>query len=200
MKRREVIIDLTALLDIILILFFSVLILNTSQILESEERAADYQARIFDMEEYLTSVEKELDDALLRLEALSEWDIERLELIEEVSTQHIWRDAVEQAVFFVYINVSTQDERRILNMMARPNINENIEIVWGTANIIINTGFVGVEINRVLDYIITAQPMIIMFDETNIRLQEFRLIMQNVRQFIEANNESVIRYSVYRGR
>ena len=198
MKRREIVIDLTALLDIILILFFSVLILNTGQILESEERAADYQTRFFEMEEYLTSLEEELHDALLRLEALSDWDTERLELIDEIDTQHIWRNAVEQAVFFVYMNVSTQDDRRILNITASPDINENIEIVWGAANTIINTGFVSSEINRVLDSVITSQLIIIMFDETDIRLQEFRLIIQTIRQFIETNNELVIRYSVYR--
>ena len=196
MKRREIVIDLTALLDIILILFFSVLILNTGQMLESEERAADYQTRFIEMEEYLAVLEEELNDALLLIEALGE--IEGLELMEELIAQHIWRDAVEQAVFFVYMNVSMQDNRRILNITARDNINEGIEMVWGAANTIINTGFVSSEINRVLDSVITAQPMIIMFDETDIRLQEFRLIIQNIRQFIETNDEFVIRYSVYR--
>ena len=190
MKRREVIIDLTALLDIVLILFFSVLILNTGQILESEERAADYQTRFFEIEESFATLEDELDAALFRLEELSEWDTERLELIDKVNIQHIWRDAVEQAVFFIYIHVSAQDNRRILNID-----NETIEIIWGIENTIINTGFVSSEINRVLDYINTTQLVIIMFDETDIRLQEFRLIMQNIRQFAETSNE--IRYSIY---
>ena len=189
MKRREIAIDLTALLDIVLILFFSVLILNTGQILESEEKAADYQARFFEMQESFAMLENELDDALLQLEILSE--IEGLELIEEVILQNIWRAAVEQAVFFVYVNVSEQDNRRILNIN-----DETIEITWGIENTIINTGFVSSEINRVLDYINTTQLVIVMFDETDIRLQEFRLIMQNIRQFTETNNE--IRYSIYR--
>ena len=203
MKRREIIFDLTPLLDVILILFFSVLLINTEQI-------SEYLFQLGEAEEYRIIVEQERDiaaaelhDVSTRLDALSEWDTERLEFIDEIDAAAVWRSAVEDAIHFIDMAVQTVDDRRLLRINSEPNIDESIEIIWTTGiwNRIQNDGFVSSEIERVLQDIVIPmpyeRPVLIMFNEASIAVQEFNLIYRNIGLFIEASLDHTVRLSVY---
>ena len=203
MRKREILFDLTPLLDVILILFFSVLLINTERITEylSQVRVAEEYRVIAEQE--LDAAEAELYDVSTRLEALSEWDTERLEFIDELDAQAAWRSAVEEAIYIIEMNVQTEDGRRIININARPNINETIEIIWAIdgRNIITNDGFVSSEIDRILYGIVAwlpnELPILIMLNETGIAVQEYNLITRNIGLFAQANSEYTIRLTVY---
>ena len=208
MKRREIFIDLTALLDIILILFFSVLILNTGQLSDFHSRLIEAEEYLSITEEFWVTAEQErivagemLDELMLRLEALDDWDSERLEFIDRARAQYAWRVAVEQAIFFIYIHVEPDNGRRMA-VISTHDTDESVEIIWALddRNIIINTGFVTNEIHRILDDRIAHRttPIIIMFNDAGIFLQEFNTIIQALHQFIGDRTEFIIRYSIYR--
>ena len=203
MRKREILFDLTPLLDVILILFFSVLLMSTEQI-------ADYLFQIREAEESRIIAEQgrevaeaELHDVTVRLEALSEWDTERLEFTRELDTQAAWRSAIEDAIFITSMNVHGIDGRRFVNISARPDIDETIEIIWagGIVNRIRNDGFITSEMDRILQSIVAhlpyERPILVLFNEAGIAVQEFNLIYRNVNQFIEANPDFTIRLSVY---
>ena len=203
MKKREILFDLTPLLDVILILFFSVLLINTEQITEYFSRFREAEESRIVAEQELIEVGAELEDVLARLEALNEWDTERLEFTRELDAQALWRSAIEDAIYIIAMNVQTVDDRRIFSISARPNIDETIEIIWagGFLNRIQNDGFVSSEIDRILHDIIAPlpndRPILIMFNEAGIAVQEFNLAYNNIRQFIQANLEFAIYLSVY---
>ena len=206
-KKREITFDLTPLLDVILILFFSVLLINTGQVVE-------YIERFHEAEEYRTVAESERDTAAaelyearaelhevsMRLEALSEWDTERLELTHDLGEQTRRMSAIEEAIYIIDMVVQTEDGRRIININARPNIEERIEIIWApVGNVIQNRIFVSSEIDRVFQSAISPLPnelpIIILLSQNGIARQEFILIEENIRQFIEINVEFIIRWS-----
>ena len=203
MKRKGIIFDLTPLLDVILILFFSVLLMNFEQVTEYISRFREAEQQRIVAEQELGLAEAELYEVSIRLEALSEWDTERLELIEALDAQVVWRSAIEEAIYVIALHVHTEDGRRLINISARPDIDETIEIIWAVdgRNIIQNTGFVSSEIDRVLHNIIAPLPnerlILIMFNEAGIAVQEFNLIIRNIELFTHANPEFTIRLSVY---
>ena len=203
MKKREILFDLTPLLDVVLILFFSVLLMNVGQI-------SDYLSQFHEAEEHRIVAEQERDAAQaelyevsMRLDALNEWDTERLNLIDALGAQAAWRSAIEEAIFIIGMNVQTEDGRRIINISARPNINETIEIIWAIdgRNIIQNDGFVSSEIDRILYDIVAwlpnELPVLIMLNEAGIAVQEYNLITRNIGLFAQAKSEHAIRLTVY---
>ena len=210
MKKRGITFDLTPLLDVILILFFSVLLMNTEQISDYLFQLSEAEEHRIIAEEYRIIAEQERDVAAAdlhevanRLEALSEWDTERLEFIDEIDAAAIWRAAIEEAIHIVDMVVQTVDERRLLFISAQPNIDDSIEIIWTTGiwNRIQNDGFVSSEIERILQDIIVQlpndRPVLIMFNDASIAHQEFNLIYRNIGLFIEENTDRAVRLSVY---
>ena len=207
MKLREIFIDLTALLDVIFILFFSVLLLNTEQITGYQSQIHEAEEQRIIAEQELYEVEMELYDISTRLDALGEWDTERLELIDEVKAQSARLNAIGEAIFFISMNVQSEGERRVISISASPNIDERIEIIWAIdgRNVIQNDGFVRSELNRILLNIIEPrpleQPILILFNEADIRFQEFNLMIATIRQmisqFYDIDSGFIIRYSVY---
>ena len=202
MRRKEITFDLTPLLDVILILFFSVLLLNVEQI-------AGYMTRLFEVEEERLIAEMERDEALaefheasMRLEALREWDDERLEVFDALEVQTVWRAAIENVIFVVAINIQTEDDRRII-IITRADSSDRIELIWAVdgRNVILNEGFVSGEVTRFLSDILHTLsyewPVLILFNEAGVALQEFNLIYQNIGQFTRANPEFTIRLSIY---
>ena len=203
MRKKGIIFDLTPLLDVILILFFSVLLMNIEQVTEHLSRFREAEEQRIIAEQELGAAEAELYEVSRRLEALNEWDTERLEFIRALDAQVVWRSAIEEAIYVIAMYVFTEDGRRLINISARPDIGETIEIVWAVdgRNIILNAGFVSSEIDRILHGIIAALPnerlILIMLNEAGIAVQEFNLINLSIELFTQANLEYTIRLSVY---
>ena len=203
MRKKGIVFDLTPLLDVILILFFSVLLMNIEQVTEHLSRFREAEEQRIVAEQELGLAEAELYEVSKRLEALSEWESERLEFIEALDAQVVWRSVVEEVVYVIAMYVRTDDGRRLISISARPDIDETIEIIWAVdgRNLIINTGFVGSEIDRVLQGIVAPLPnerlILIMFNEAGIAVQEFNLIDLNIGLFTQANPEFTIRLSVF---
>ena len=211
MKKKEIAVDLTSLLDVVLILLFSVLVLNAGQIIdaisrldESEELRAAALWQLGEAEAALGETEAALGEASLRLDALSDWDSERLSLIGELGALETWRDAAEEAARFVSLVVLAEDGRRMIFVSARPDIEERIEIEWAAdgRNIILNHDFVESELSRLLQSILSpmpeGKPALLMLNETGIAFQEFNLVYRALRQFIASETEIPVYLSVHR--
>ena len=204
MRKKEILFDLTPLLDVVLILFFSVLLMNTEQISEYLYQLREAEEHRMIAVQELGEAEAELLEISMRLDALSEWDTERLEFTRELDAQAAWRSAVEEAIYFVGMDLQTVDGRRVLNISTRASAREEIEVIWAIdgRNIIQNAGFVSSEIDRILHGIAASlpneRPILIMFDESSIAVQEFNLINSNIELFAQANLEFTILLSVYR--
>jgi len=206
MKKKSSSFDLTPLLDVILILLFLALIVNTGEMI-------DYRTQLEESEEQRIILEKErnettlaLNEANERLVALSDWDNERTSLTDELGALNDWRAATEQAIHFISIFIQTDVEPRIINIGARSDIEKTIELIWADddSNIITNEDSVVSEFNRILSEIIEletdGQSVLIMFDYTDIRRQEFNLIDRCIRSLIDILNlrlDTNIYYSSY---
>ena len=203
MRKKGIIFDLTPLLDVILILFFSVLLMNIEQVTEYLSQFREAEEQRITAEQELGEAVAELYEVSKRLEALSEWDTERLELMEALGAQVAWRSAIEEVIYVIAMHVFTEDGRRMINISARPDINETIQIIWAVdgRNVIQNAGFVSSEIDRILHSIVaplpSERPILILFNEAGIAVQEFNLINHNIGLFTQANLEFTIRLSVY---
>lgn len=202
MRKREVAIDLTALLDVILILFFSVLLLNTEQIARQRLSAEEADEQRAAAERELAGAMEALGETMERLEALREWDTERLGLLDEAKAQGVWRAAVEGAFVVARMGVSAAEGRRLLGIEGR-EAGESVEIFWGAGNAIQNREYVENAVTAALGAMLDAAPgetpMLVMLDDAGIAWQEFGLVYGAVRRFAESRPERSVHVSVYTG-
>ena len=204
-KRKFSSFDLTPLLDVILILLFLALIINAGEII-------DYRVRLEDSEEMRMNIDRELNETNIilgqtrdRLEALNDWDNERINLSNELNDLAGWKTAAEEAMQFISIRIKTDVEPRIITINAQPIEEHNIDIIWADENnTIINRNDISNELNDLLSKIIDTLspnlPTLIMFNETGIRQQEYTLINNLITSFILLHNpkqDTNIYYSVY---
>ena len=178
MKKRDILIDLTPLLDVILVLFFLLLIQNAgaitgirSQLEETLEETEKQQAII---EQELAETGAALDDANERLEALSDWDNERAKLLDELDALDEWRADAEQAIHFVYIDYLSYVEPRIIRVVSGSREDHEITIVWATdGNVISNRdsirGELNAELQAAVDSRLDEHPFLILVRYSEIR-------------------------------
>lgn len=203
-RTRNLVIDLTSFLDVILILMFLTLLMNTGEM-------EDYKSQLDESEELRLSIEHELglaQNALIdksdRLDALSDWDNERLGLLDEIGALSDWKAAAEGAIRFITIDYHATNEPREISILVESEISGTVEFIWDGNNIT-NDIHIQNEVNALLsDAIISGssnQPLLIMLDYTEMRNREFNLINSVIMTFIElenARNEFNIYYSHYR--
>ena len=201
MKHKGIVFDFTSLLDVILILLFSVLVLNVGQLME-------FSSKLEDSEELLDEALLELDemtmayeDALVRLDALSDWERERNWLLDEASAMANWRETAEEAMSFINVSVVPLGDRRFLTVSSSQGMRE-VEIVWAQGiNAISNAAFVSEELARILAEVFAGRPeaipRLIMFDYQGIRNQEYRLIESGITAFAADNRHLTMFYTAF---
>jgi len=197
MKKRDIVIDLTAFLDVILIVMFLVLTLNAGEMFDYRTRVGELEVQHFGMEQELGVTEEALANANERLAALSDWDNEKVTLTSELDMLHNWISVVEDAIYFVYIEMEIGDSRVI-------NVDDvrDIEVVWVAGrNNIYNSDNVLDELYATLSFIVNpiadGYPVMIMFNYRGITRQEHALISRGIRAFIESAEDFNIYYSSY---
>jgi hypothetical protein len=183
MKIRDIVFDLTAFLDVILVLLFLVLTLNTGEMLDYRARLDESDIQLANMAEELAEAETTLAEAEANL------------AIEEMGALNEWRVVVENAVNFIFVHMQISDDRRVIVVEESPDILHEIEIVWAEdgRNIIVNERDVLDSLNHVFSEIIESKgheyPIIIMFNTTEIAIQEYRLATRGIRDFISDTND-----------
>ena len=207
MKKKEIKFDLTALLDITLILLFSILLLNAGQMVDFKSQLEESEEQRARIEEEKDEAERAYDEISDRLAALSDWDTERLELTEERNALDGWKTAVEESFNTISIDVQSEDGRRIINIEPKLGQAKKIEMIWAvdSSNVIINERYVLGELDTILSDVVETQsrlneqPMLIMFNYGEIRNKEFILIYNGIQSFIDAKPDINIYYSLYNG-
>jgi hypothetical protein len=199
MRKRDILIDLTPLLDVVLIMMFLVLLQNKALV-------ADYKDRYDESAEQLIVVEQELNEANERLDALSDWDNERLILTGELGLLSDWKTSVEEAVYFVEINILTDVEPRGVSVKAKPDTNSEFPLLWAEddSNRITNGNDILDWLDKTLSDVIEPEfdekPVIILFDYSGIFNKEFNLIDGGISSFLESESRDYglnIYYSAY---
>jgi len=197
MKKRDILVDLTPLLDVILILFFMMLLQSTGEMV-------DYRTQLQESEEQRIIMEQELDDTKVayqnmseRLSALSDWDNDRLSLIDELESINEWKTAVESAVYFIAIDVQPSDNNRFVNISALPDKHYTIDVIWADdGGSIINRNYITEELHIALTEIIMSrtgtQPVLIMFEEPTYNREDV-IIKEAIRSFI---NDAVMEHDL----
>jgi len=192
-RTRNLVIDLTSFLDVILILMFLALLMNTGEM-------EDFKTQLDESEELRINVELELglaldalDDANERLAALSDWDDERIGLLDEIGALTDWKTATAGAIHFITVDVQSDVEPRLLNIYTEHSGDGSFEIIWSdTTNEISNETQLDSDLSDLLRDIIESnsseKPTLIMFDHTGIRRQEFNLIDRCIKSVIALEN------------
>jgi len=172
----------------------------------------DYRTQLEESEELRVGIELELgaaQDTIIavneRLDALSDWDNERVGLLDDIEALNNWITAAEGAIHFITINVNISIEPRILSIQAEPIDDGSFEIIWSNvSNEIENESQLTNDISDVLRDIVETnsieKPTLIMFNHTGIRRQEFNLIDGIIKSFISHENtqhDISIYYSPY---
>jgi hypothetical protein len=200
MKKREILVDLTSLLDVILIIMFFILVQNTGNMTSYKEKLEnDYKETLEKTEEQLSNAKQERDEAKEKLEKLSDSDNEITRLEHELDDLTDWRTVVEDAIYFVSIEMQTDVETRTINITAKPNFNSKIDVKWADdSNIIENEDDVLSELSTTLSSMISSdeRPVLIMFNYNRIRNKEFNLIDKGISLF-RAERDFNIHYSIY---
>jgi len=190
MKKRDIIIDLTVFLDVILIMMFLVLTQNVGEIFEYRTQVYALEIQRFNAEQERTDAENALAETNERLAALSDWDNERMTFTSELENLNEWRAVVESAVHIIAINMYVSDSRRVINIKPSAGAAHEIDIVWDLdgRNVIVNEDSVLDELNAALSDIIRAiaseNPVLIMLNYDGIARQEYALIIRGIRSFI----------------
>jgi len=192
MKIRDVIFDLTAFLDVILVLLFLVLMLNTGEMAENRAQLSEVDNQRILAEAERAAAEYALADAQARLAILMDWDNELTNFMVEIESLQDWRAAVMGSASFIFIEMNITDEVRVVHVNAAPNIFRSAEVRWDATgrNIIENRDELRELIHDILSEITaitgTAHPVMIIFDPniTGTAQQESQLIGDAVHQFI----------------
>ena len=206
-KRKTSSFDLTPLLDVILILLFLALIINAGEVIDYRNRLDESIEQITGIEQANKDLENQLGVMNDRLEALSDWDSERSAMMSELDALAGWKDVAEGAVHFISLDISTIDETRTVNIVTKTMPEQNIEIIWAEdgSNTIINRSEASADIRRILSEITEPftdeQPVLIMFNETGIRLQEYYLIDNEINAFkdaVRSGQDLSIYYTIFK--
>jgi len=192
MKKRDIIIDLTAFLDVILIIMFLVLTQNTGEL-------AAYRLHAEDMETRATLAEELREDAEYRLSAVADWDNDRTRMLGELDALQQWRDIVENAVFFISVDMHISGENRFINVISGGGMAHTIEVRWASfVNAITNEAAVLSELNAALAehvaYNHGSHPVLVMVNYSGIARQEYALITRGIQSFTNAGN---FRFEIY---
>jgi len=204
-KKKSSSFDLTPLLDVILILFFLILLRNTGEMVDFRTQLDESEVKRIILESERDEALGSLGDANERLAALSDWDNERTGLLDELGTLNDWKEAAQGAINFITLTIQTNIEPRVINISAEPDTDNDLEIIWAdNDNIIINEDQITNELTGMLRDIVISQPSghptLIMLNHTGIRRQEFNLINGAINLFIEeesTGHDSNIYYSPY---
>jgi len=206
MKKRDIAIDLTAFLDVVLILMFFALIQNTGGIVE-------YRAQIYEMETQLVVIQQEqheleyaLADANERLVIFSDWDYERNRLEGELGALNAWHTIVADAANFTFVHMNIDNGNRVVAIETSPGVFTQIEIFWESAggNAIVNESAVLQYISTVLYAVANEQtgnhPMLVVFSYCDrVARQEYSLIGRGIRLFADNSTHGFqIYYSTHR--
>jgi len=190
MKIRDIVFDLTAFLDVILVLLFLVLTLNTGELIDYRAQLDESDRQRISIEAELAEAEASLADVEEQLDALSDWEDDRLGIIDEIGALHEWREIVENAVHFIFVYIQIYDDQRTIWVEANPDMLHEIEIIWAddAQNIITNEPYIIENLNQTFSEIIETKehehPVILMFNTTGIALQEYRLITRGIDDFV----------------
>jgi hypothetical protein len=172
----------------------------------------DYRTQLVESEELRVGIELELgaaQDTIVavneRLDALSDWDNERIGLLDEIGALNDWITATEGAIYFIKVDVQIDVEPRLMNIYSEHTGDNIFEIIWSNVgNEIANVSQLTNDFSDVLRNIVESnsseKPTLIMFNHTGVRVQEFNLIDRGIKTFISSENEqhsSNIYYSPY---
>jgi len=198
MKKRDIIIDLTAFLDVILIMMFLVLTLNAGEMVDYRSRVSELEVQHFSIGQELEDAEEALANANERLIALSEWDNEKIALTSELDILSSWISVVEDAIYFISINMEIEQDSRTINV----DEFSEIEVIWADGkNVIYNEDHILDELYAALSIIINpiadGHPVMIMFNYKGIARQEHALIIRGIRLFVGSAEDFNIYYSSY---
>jgi len=198
MKKRDIIIDLTAFLDVILIMMFLVLTINAGEMFDYRTQVSELEVQHFAMEQELDEAELALAQANERLIALNDWDNEKIALTSELDILSNWISVVEEAIYFISINMEISPDSRVII------VDEliEIEVTWADGrNVIYDEDRILDELYAALSIIINpiaeGHPVMIMFNYRGIARQEHTLISRGIRLFIESAEGFNIYYSSY---
>jgi biopolymer transport protein ExbD len=201
MKKREILIDLTSLLDVVLILMFFILVQSTGNLTNIKE---ELREELQITENQLASARQERDAANKKLEEQSNWDNERTKFERELNDLNDWRTAVEEAIFCVSIEMQTNVEPHTINISAKPNVNNSIDVIWadGDSNVITNENDVLSKLNAILASIVDTddtnkRPVLIMLSYDKVPNKEFNLIDKGIEMFRAERISKTIYYSEY---
>ena len=158
MKRRFSSFDLTPLLDVILILLFLALMVNTGIMLDNRTDFEESEGQRIAVEQELAEVSIDLIDALERLNTLSDWDNERDRLLFEMGELVDWKTATEQTIHFIYIDYPSDFEPLAIHVTSGGDRLRDISVLWATeGNVILNRDVIGNELSSALQTIIESR-------------------------------------------
>lgn len=198
MKKRDIIIDLTAFLDVILVMMFLVLTINAGEMFDYRSRVGELEAQYFIIEQELDETEQALAQTNERLLALSDWDSQKIALTSQLDILNNWISVVEEAIYFISIDMEIGLNERVIV------VDEfiEIEVTWiDGRNAIYNEDRILDELYAALSSIINpiadSYPVMIMFNYRGVARQEHALISRGIRLFIENAEDFSIYYSSY---
>jgi len=206
MKKRDIAIDLTAFLDVILILMFFALMQNAGGIIEYRTQLYEIEAQVIILQQEQDELEYALADANERLLILSDWDNERAALVDELDTLSSQHSIMAEAANFVFLHMNIDDHRRVIAIETSPGIYYEIEVFWDGAggNNIANESNILQRLSTVLSTLADAQvgshPMLVMFSYSDrVARQEHIVITRGIRLLIDnSTHDFQIYYSVHR--
>jgi len=195
MKKRDIVMDLTVFIDVVLVLMFLVLTQNTgemydyrAQLYEAENQLAALKQDADEMAATLDGVNELLADVNERLAAVSDWNNDRLGLMDELGPLQEQMELIRDAVHFVFISMHIENHSRVLHIEAAPNVSQTFGVVWlASENRIVNSvevaEWVRTIISNIAETIDGEHPIMIMLNYTGIARQEYSLIVNAIRYF-----------------
>jgi len=206
MKKRDIAIDLTAFLDVILVLMFFALIQNAGGMI-------DYRAQIYEMETQIVILGQEqyeleyaLADANERLIILSDWDNERNRLEDELGALNAWHTIAANAANFTFVHMNIDNYSRVVAIETSPGNFTYIQVFWDDTggNTIVNESavlqYISVTMHSVADALVGNHPMLVVFSYCErVARQEYTVIYRGIRSFLDNSTHNFqIYYSTHR--
>ncbi|MCL2187832.1 MAG: hypothetical protein FWC16_02230 [Defluviitaleaceae bacterium] len=204
MKKRDIIIDLTAFLDVILIMMFLALMQTSGDAYAYRAQLEEMTVQHAEIVRDLQATEDALSYTMYRLHALADWDNERYELMEDTARLNEWRAAVEGVIFFISARLEYIETNRVLALEAYPRHVHRAEIIWaeGLQNYIVNEAQLAEFFTETMHGLIGANtdenPVLVMINSHRMRLREFNFIIAQLNQFIRnAEYDFNVYFSTY---
>ncbi|MCL2364982.1 MAG: hypothetical protein FWC71_10020 [Defluviitaleaceae bacterium] len=205
MKIRDVIFDLTAFLDVILVLLFLVMMMNMGELVDNRQQMYDADNQRILAEAEREAAEYALVDAQMRMRIFEDWDYYLDAMLHEINTLQDWRVSVEGSASFIFVEMFIVEAGRFIHVEAAPDIFRSAEVRWDTGgrNTIDNRDELLGQIHGILtditDVTGLAHPVMVIFNPSiaGTAQQESQLISDAVHQFIHDVGDDVsIYYSV----